>query len=114
MNAIEVNIMFYALDKLFNQGTMNKYGSSKAIHITTNISVNATVADLFNLPGIILPQGDGVWQINGRQIEDSSTALLSEYVSDNKVRLTLIRKCDGCLLSWDDFHHRWDLVPANV
>ncbi len=100
-----VDIMFNVLNKLLKQ---------KMIKITVNVAVNAVVSDLFNLPGIILPRGYGVWEINGIRVKESSSRLLSECAIDNKVCLVLKRKCDGCLLTWNALSNCWELVPANV
>lgn len=100
MSTIDVKITFYALDKVFN--------------ITTEVSANTVISDLFNLPGIVLPRGYGIWAINGIQVEESSSQSLSECVCDNKAWLTLTGKCGaGCMPTWDVINCCWKLAPVN-
>ena len=79
------------------------------INIILYIAGNATVADVFNFPGIVLPQESGNWFMNGQHVEASSFRPLSELCHNNEIYLSFVKKCDECSLKWDTINHCWEL-----
>lgn len=88
--------------------------SNPSLYIRTYVPDNATVDDLFHIPGVILPTIDVHWTIGGKPVEDVRFEPVSSFYSHRFVTLYFARKCDGTGLMWDENKREWILNYDNV